>query len=135
MIKCTVLFCVTLIVGTYAAAQSIYTSASDSLHYYGSHYHPPQFASGIDSLQSFFRHNKHYPDSAREGNIEGRVIVRFLINEQGNATDIEIIRGINGDCDKEPIRLVAAMPPWIPATYKGRTVKAVEVLPVVFELE
>jgi len=63
------------------------------------------------------------------------VIVRAVINETGKVEQVEILRGIGGGCDSEAVRVIKGMPPWQPAVYKGKPVKAVIAIPVKFQLE
>jgi protein TonB len=76
-----------------------------------------------------------YPDAARENNIEGRVIVKFVVNEDGKISDIQIARSLERSCDEEAKRVVASMPPWKPGKQNGKAVKVLFNLPIVFKLE
>lgn len=107
----------------------------DTVKPYGRTYHKPQFPGGDTALANFTRKNLRYPLAAKENSIEGRVMVRALIDEQGNVTKVTLIRSVGGGCDEEAVRFVKSMPRWEPATYKGRPVRAVEVIPVIFKLE
>lgn len=133
MMKVLFSFCL-LVVGlihAYCQTQPVF----DTVNAYGPLYHRPLFPGGKDSLQSFIRHNMHYPHAAREANIEGRVIITFMVTEQGEITDIRLKRGLGGGCDEEAKRIATAMPRWIPATYKGRPTRAIERLLITFKLE
>src|ERR1039458_8657844 len=55
-------------------------------------------------VSRYIRKHTHYPDSARKHNIEGRVIVRFIVNEDGHISDCVILRGFDAGCDKEALR-------------------------------
>lgn len=95
---------------------------------------PPCFPGGDSTLRDYLRRNIHYPNLARDIEIEGTVRLEFFINEQGQPEDIRIIRDIGGGCDQEAIRVVKNMPPWIAGTYKGRKIRMLYALPVRFQL-
>jgi len=135
MNKAIISFWLFFIIAVRAHGQVVHTTSADSLNPYGKYYQKPQFVGGTDSLDSFIKKNMRYPYAARESNIEGRVIVRFIVNEEGDISDATVIRSIQFSCDEEALRLVKAMPRWQPATYKHKPVKAVEVLPVIFKLQ
>ena len=61
-----------------------------------------------------------------------RVIVSFVINENGQVTDPEVLRRVDKDLDKEAIRIIKSMPRWIPGEHKGKKVKVRLTLPVQF---
>ncbi|GAA4461039.1 energy transducer TonB [Nemorincola caseinilytica] len=86
-------------------------------------------------LQAYLAAHINYPHAAREFGIGGRVIVSFVVNEDGKITDAHVVRGIGGGCDEEALRVVNSMPPWKPGRQNGRAVKVIFNLPVVFELQ
>jgi TonB family protein len=77
----------------------------------------------------------HYPDSARINNIEGRVILKFIVNENGDISDAIVVRGIGGGCDEEALRVIKNMPVWKPGAQNGQPVKVLFTIPIVFKLE
>jgi len=86
-------------------------------------------------IHAYLGKNTHYPDAAKEANIDGRVIVKFVVNEDGNVSDVQIVRGIGGGCDEEAKRVVQSMPKWKPGKQNGKPVKVYFTLPIVFKLE
>jgi len=95
----------------------------------------PDFPGGDAARMDFLRKNLHYPDVARENNIQGRVTVRFVVDEEGNISDVNVIKGIGGGCDEEAKRVVMKMPKWKPGKQNGRAVKVYFTLPIMFTLE
>jgi periplasmic protein TonB len=87
------------------------------------------------NLNQFLSSNLRYPELAKENNIEGRVTVRFVVNEEGKISDAMVIKGIGGGCDEEALRVVRKMPPWKPGKQNGRAVKVYYTLPITFTLE
>lgn len=86
-------------------------------------------------MRLFFVKTLRYPDSARNAGIEGRVAVKFVIDEKGDVRDAKVIRGIGGGCDEEALRVINAMPRWKPGQQNGRNVRAFYVIPVNFSLD
>lgn len=85
-------------------------------------------------LKKYLAENVHYPDSAIAHNIEGRVIVKFVVYENGSISRCEVIKGIGKECNEEALRVVKAMPRWKPGIQHGKPVKVYFTLPVVFKL-
>jgi len=86
-------------------------------------------------LQAYFLANLHYPEQAKDVNIQGRVVVRFVVNENGDITDLQLVHGIGSGCDEEAMRVIGAMPPWKPGKQKGIPVKVYFTQAVTFKLE
>jgi protein TonB len=85
-------------------------------------------------MRKYLAENIHYPDSAIEHNIEGRVIVKFVVNEDGRISDCEIVKRVDKDCDEEALRVVKKMPRWKPGIQNGKAVRVYLTLPIVFKL-
>ena len=86
-------------------------------------------------MQKYLADNVRYPEQARNAGIEGRVIVEFVIDEEGRVTMAHVARGIGGGCDEEALRLINAMPKWKPGKQNGRSVKVFFSLAVKFVLQ
>jgi TonB family protein len=95
----------------------------------------PEFPGGEEKLYKFLAENIHYPQMAKESGIQGRVFVTFVVERDGSVVDIRVLRGIGGGCDEEAIRVVKAMPKWIPGKQRGKPVRVQYNLPVKFTLE
>lgn len=76
----------------------------------------------------------HYPDAARDAGIEGRVGLRFVVNEDGSITTVELAHKASPLLDAEALRVVKAMPKWKPGKINGRPVKSYFTLPISFQL-
>ncbi|MHB1279261.1 MAG: energy transducer TonB [Bacteroidia bacterium] len=94
----------------------------------------PEFPGGTDSMARFIGAHLNYPDSAVENSIQGKVMVQFVIDEEGRVTDPKIVKGLGWGCDEEVLRIVRLMPNWIPGKQKGKPVKIRFVLPIKFQL-
>jgi protein TonB len=79
--------------------------------------------------------NISYPQAARDAGIEGRVVLQFIVNEDGSISHATVLRGIGGGCDDEALRVVQQMPKWHAGRQNGKAVKVLFRLPVVFTLQ
>lgn len=95
----------------------------------------PEYTGGDAARNDFLAKNIRYPELAKENNIQGRVIVRFVVNETGEVSDASVVKGIGGGCDEEAIRVVKKMPKWKPGKQNGKAVKVWFTLPIFFKLE
>ncbi len=95
----------------------------------------PSFPGGDKARIRFLNENIEYPTMARESGIQGRVYVTFVVERNGLVTDVKILRGIGGGCDEEAIRVVKAMPRWIPGKQRGKPVRVQFTLPIKFTLQ
>lgn len=96
---------------------------------------PAGFPGGDEALASYLKERMVYPTFARQNGIEGTVRVIFTVDRQGNAAHIRIARPLDPELEAEAIRLVKAMPAWIPATDDaGNPVDSETTLPVSFLL-
>ncbi|MFT4760276.1 MAG: protein TonB [Paraglaciecola sp.] len=86
-------------------------------------------------MLQFVYKNINYPAIARENGIQGMVVIRFVINEDGYISSADIVRDIGGQCGDEALRVVQKMPNWNPGKQRGREVKVQFNLPVKFSLE
>ena len=89
---------------------------------------------GFD-LPTYLSRNLNYPDGARNKNITGRVIVKFVVNEDGGISDAKVLRGIGGGCDEEAVRVLMNMPPWKPGKQNGKPVKVYFTQPFSFNID
>nr|MBC7611571.1 energy transducer TonB [Pseudopedobacter sp.] len=94
----------------------------------------PQFPGGMDEWSKFLSKNLRYPNLARENSIGGRVIVSFVIETNGEITNLKILRGIGAGCDEEAIRVIKKSPFWSPGYQNGRAVRVSYIMPIVFRL-
>lgn len=82
----------------------------------------------------FLELNLKYPLVAKEKNIQGRVIVSFVVEKDGYLTDVEITKGIGGGCDEEAIRVIKNSPKWNPGTQNGKTVRVNYSVSIAFQI-
>lgn len=90
----------------------------------------PELVGGMAELQGCV----NYPETARKAGIEGRVIVQFIVNENGKVEDPRVVRGIGGGCDEEAIKAVKDAN-FKPGRQRGKAVRVQYSLPVIFKLQ
>lgn len=95
----------------------------------------PQFPGGTSELFRFLNNNINYPVISLEQNSQGKVIVQFVVDKNGNITDPEVVRGIDPHLDKEALRVVRSMPKWKPGQQNGKAVRVKFTLPVTFRIQ
>lgn len=93
-----------------------------------------EFPGGLEAMVRFLQKNMKYPAIARRMGVEGTVFVSFVIDREGVISDLQVVKGISTECDKEALRVIKIMPPWKPGKQNGRPVKCRFVLPVKFKL-
>lgn len=96
----------------------------------------PEFKGGIESLNTFIKQNLVYPNWERENNIQGKVVVNFVVDKNGKIKDGKILSTVQGakNFDKEVLRLINSMPNWIPGQQDGKKVDVQFNLPIDFKL-
>jgi TonB family protein len=94
----------------------------------------PNPPGGMAGWNKYLAENLRYPTTAMRMELEGTVIVAFVVNTDGSTTDIEILRSVGGGCDEEVIRIVKGSPKWSPGMQRGEAVRTRMRLPVKFKL-
>ena len=92
------------------------------------------FPGGEQAMYDFLRNNIKYPYKARKKNITGKVYVNFTIDKNGDIQKVFVLKGIGHGCDEEAVRVIQAMPRWIPAEMKGQPVAVSNNMPINFSL-
>jgi protein TonB len=95
----------------------------------------PEYPGGNPALFKFISENLIYPPEAENNKIQGRVILKFVVNTNGSVDRIEILRGIDPLLDNEAIRVVKALPKFKPGKQGGVAVPVWFTLPVLFKIE
>lgn len=94
----------------------------------------PCFPGGDRALMTFICTNVQYPPRALECGVEGRVICSFVVNADGRIDNINVVRSVDGDLDREALRVIRKMPRWKPGRHNGEPVPVYYILPVNFTL-
>ncbi len=95
----------------------------------------PSFPGGESALLEYLGNNIKYPAIARESGIEGTVYVEFTIGKYGSVTNVVATRKVDGGCTEEAIRVINAMPNWIPGRHEGKPVNVKYTIPIKFKFQ
>ncbi|MDP4114904.1 MAG: M56 family metallopeptidase [Bacteroidota bacterium] len=107
------------------SADSVYTTADQM----------PEYPGGQSQMYNFILKNLGYPMIAKKAGIQGKVFVEFVVNKNGKIQNAKVKTGIGGGCDEEALRVVKAMPKWIPGKHNGKNVAVKITLPIMFKLQ
>jgi TonB family protein len=95
----------------------------------------PVFPGGDSTLLAYLAQNTHYPEKAKLNKTEGKVIVRFCVNEKGGVDRISVLKGVNAELDAEANRVVGTLPPFKPGRQGGKDVAVWYMVPIDFKLK
>lgn len=95
----------------------------------------PEFPGGMPAMFDFIGKNIKYPKDARDKKIQGKVLIKLIIEEDGSISETAIMQGLGHGCDEEVTRVVKAMPKWVPGKKDNELVRTSMVLPIMFALE
>ena len=94
----------------------------------------PQFPGGQAAMMKFIADSLRYPSVVCTGGVEGRIVVRFVVDCKGNIVNPLVVRSVDPLLDREAIRLVKSMPKWIPGRQNGKPVCVIYNVPIRFKL-
>lgn len=92
------------------------------------------YPGGLGALREYLAKNIRYPQEAVKNKIEGKVILNFVINEQGHVEEVKVVRSSYAGFNEEAIRVVKSMPQWTPGKQHGKPIKESFTMPVEFKL-
>ena len=95
----------------------------------------PKFPGGMHELMMFLNKNIVYPDISIKNDIQGRVVVQFVITKEGYIKDPNVLSGVDPYLDAEALRVVRMMPKWEPGKQGGRPANVKYTLPIMFRLK
>jgi len=96
---------------------------------------PAEFPGGDKALYNFISKSVNYPVIAQENGIQGKVYVKFVVNETGKVGNAEILRGVDQSLDKEALRVINSLPSFKPGKQRGRSVKVFYNAVIYFQLQ
>jgi TonB family protein len=94
----------------------------------------PEFKGGLEAFGKFLATNMKYPKAARDNNVQGRVIITFVVEKDGSLSNMKVVRGIGSGCDEEAVRVLSISPAWKPGIQNGKPVKVQYSVPISFTL-
>lgn len=95
----------------------------------------PEFPGGMKEMLKFLQENMKYPENAMKNNVQGRVIVQFVVEKDGTPTEFKVARSVDPDLDAEALRVLQTMPKWKPGMQRGEVVRVKFTVPVSFKLQ
>ncbi|MBQ7691782.1 MAG: energy transducer TonB [Muribaculaceae bacterium] len=95
---------------------------------------PPTFPGGEAALMKYLSSHIQYPVMAQENNVQGRVVVQFVVEKDGHVGEVKVVRSVDKDLDKEAIRVCKSLPKFTPGRQNGQPVRVWYTLPVNFKL-
>lgn len=94
----------------------------------------PEFPGGMSALVKWLTDNIKYPALAQRQNIQGRVVITFVINRDGTTSDIKVASSANPMLDREALRVARMMPRWKPGVANNRPCRTMFAIPIEFRL-
>jgi TonB family protein len=104
-----------------------------SMTIYTSDIQLPVYEKGNYALQDFIKENLEYPRQAQVSNIQGTVLLSFVVEPSGMMTNIGIERSVGGGCDQEAIRVLQLIK-WYPGKHREQLARVKMTFPVYFIL-
>ena len=95
----------------------------------------PQFPGGEAALMKYLQSHINYPPMAAENNIQGRVVVQFVVDKTGKVGEVKVVRSVDKDLDREAVRVCKSLPKFTPGRQNGQAVSVWYTLPVTFKLQ
>ena len=95
----------------------------------------PQFPGGDEALIKYLSSHINYPPMAAENNVQGRVVVQFVVDKTGMVSDVKVVRSVDKDLDREAVRVCKSLPRFVPGRQNGQPVSVWYTLPVTFKLQ
>ena len=94
----------------------------------------PEFPGGMTEYMKWLTRNLRYPDIARSQKIQGKVVVQFIVNQDGTIADAKVVKSVNPHLDREAMRVIRMMPSWKPGIQDNKPCKTMVAVPIVFKL-
>ena len=89
---------------------------------------------GMLAFYKYLVDNMRYPALARRNNIEGKVLVQFVVGKDGAISDVKVLKGIGAGCDQEAVRVMEKAPSWKPGKQRGKAVRQRCIIPLSFQI-
>ena len=95
----------------------------------------PQFPGGEAALMKYLQSHINYPPMAAENNVQGKVVVQFVVDKTGKVGEVKVVRSVDKDLDREAVRVCKSLPKFTPGRQNGQAVSVWYTLPVTFKLQ
>lgn len=94
----------------------------------------PQYPGGMVEFMKWLTKNLQYPSAALRSNIQGKVMISFIVNTDGTVSDIKVVQKAHKLLDAEALRVAKLMPKWEPGKDHGKICRAMVAIPIIFEI-
>ena len=95
----------------------------------------PTFPGGDAALMKYLSSHIQYPTMAAENNVQGKVVVQFVVTKTGKVGEVKVVRSVDKDLDREAVRVCKSLPNIVPGRQNGQPVSVWYTLPVTFKLQ
>ena len=95
----------------------------------------PTFPGGETALMKYIAENLRYPSVSQDQGIQGLVIIKFVVTDTGNVGEIQIVKSLDPNCDREALRLVKTLPKFHPGRHQGKPVNVWYQIPIRFMIK
>jgi TonB family protein len=95
----------------------------------------PEFPGGAEGMMKFLTSTVKYPAVSQKNGVQGRVVVKFVVEKDGSVSSARVVKSVNEELDAEALRVVNAMPAWTPGKQNGRIVRVYYTIPIAFRLQ
>lgn len=92
----------------------------------------PEYPGGMTAMVNFMMANMKYPEQAKKQMLQGRTLISFIVEKDGEISNREVFQSSHPLLDKEALRVVGLMPKWKPGRQDGKPVRVRFVIPVSF---
>ena len=134
------LIVVLTVAGSVGVAEAAYVAVEKPVSAYGKFSDPPEIHTSVDQtpeivggLSELYSHIE-YPRQARRDGVEGRVFIQFVVDDQGNVREPEVIRDIGAGCGEAALDAIREVE-FTPGQLNGENVWVRHSLPVTFQLD
>jgi TonB family protein len=116
-------------------AKEVFTTVDKNPEFFDVVEQMPQFPDGPAALFEYLGKNIRYPKAAMEADMQGRVIVTFVVMKDGSIGETKVVKSVSPELDEEALRVVQSMPNWTPGMQKGQAVNVKYTIPITFRLD
>jgi periplasmic protein TonB len=95
----------------------------------------PIYPGGEEKMYKFISKHLKYPEKAKRKKIEGKVLIKFMVNEDGLIENITILKDIGYGCGEAAANVISQMPAWVAGKQNGKSVNVYYTIPFQFSLK
>jgi protein TonB len=96
--------------------------------------HQPEPKGGYSAFYAHIGKNLYYPIAARKSGVEGKVFIQFVVEPDGQISNVEVAKGIGMGCDEAAVAALKSAPRWKPGKQRGTPVRVRMIIPIIFKI-